>query len=130
MQDLPKGLQGLRIQLLGAEPRLGCPVCEAVDASQEVADPLGSIPLGFQPTHEPIELGTGRPHTSLSTLTLSLTQPLLRGGGWAVTLEPLTQAERTLVYAVRSYARFRENFYVYIAGGADHVGLGAAPPEA
>ena len=66
-----------------------------------------------------IELFTGRPHVSISNLTLSLTQPLLRGGGWAVTLEPLTQSERTLLYAVRSYARFRENFYVFIAGGAD-----------
>jgi hypothetical protein len=66
-----------------------------------------------------IDLGTGRPHVGISNLALSFTQPLLRGGGWAVTLEPLTQSERTLLYAVRSYARFRENFYVYVAGGAD-----------
>jgi outer membrane protein TolC len=66
-----------------------------------------------------IDLGTNAPHVGISNFTLSITQPLLRGGGWAVTLEPLTQAERTLVYAVRSYARFRENFYVYIVGGAD-----------
>lgn len=66
-----------------------------------------------------VNLGSGNPTVSLSTLTLSAVQPLLRGGGWAVTLEPLTQAERTLVYGVRSFARFRSNFYVYVAGGAD-----------
>jgi len=60
VQGLPKDLKRLRIQLLGAEPRLGCPVCEAVNASQELADRLGLIPLGFQPVHEPIEMGTGR----------------------------------------------------------------------
>jgi outer membrane protein TolC len=66
-----------------------------------------------------IDLSNGNPTIGLSNLTLQITQPLLQGGGWAVTLEPLTQAERTLVYGVRSYARFRKNFYVYIAGGAD-----------
>jgi outer membrane protein TolC len=64
-----------------------------------------------------INLGTGTPTIGISNLTLSLVQPLLRGGGTAVTLEPLTQAERDLVYGVRSYARFRKNYYVYIAGG-------------
>ncbi|HJZ89708.1 MAG TPA: TolC family protein [Gemmataceae bacterium] len=66
-----------------------------------------------------INLGTGTPTIGISNLTLSLLQPLLRGGGTAVTLEPLTQAERTLVYGVRSYARFRKNYYVYIAGGGE-----------
>jgi outer membrane protein TolC len=66
------------------------------------------------------DIGAGSgPTTSLSTLTLELTQPLLRGGGWAVTLEPLTQAERNLLYGIRSYARYRELFYVYIAGGGE-----------
>jgi outer membrane protein TolC len=66
-----------------------------------------------------IELGTGNPTIGVSNLTLSVVQPLLQGGGWAVTLEPLTQAERSLVYGVRSYARFRKNYYVFIAGGGD-----------
>lgn len=55
--------------------------------------------------------------TSTSNISLDLMQPLLRGGGRAVTLEPLTQAERDLVYEIRSYARFRKEFYVSIAGG-------------
>jgi hypothetical protein len=66
-----------------------------------------------------INLGTGTPTIGISNLTLSLLQPLLRGGGTAVTLEPLTQAERNLVYGVRSYARFRKNYYVFIAGGGN-----------
>ena len=32
--------------------------------------------------------------TSVSTINLDAIQPLLRGGGKAVTLEPLTQVER------------------------------------
>ncbi|HJT75627.1 MAG TPA: hypothetical protein VJ739_00335, partial [Gemmataceae bacterium] len=59
----------------------------------------------------------GRPFTSVSTINLDLVQPLLRGGGRAVTLEPLTQAERNLLYEIRNFARFREEFYVAIAGG-------------
>src|SRR5262249_37489895 len=59
-------------------------------------------------------------HTiSPSTALLELTQPLLRGGGRAVTLEPLTQAERILLYEIRSYAHFRKEFFVAIAGGGD-----------
>ncbi len=59
--------------------------------------------------------------TSTSTINLNFVQPLLQGGGKAVTLEPLTLAERNLVYSVRSYARFREQFYAYVM-------LGTAPP--
>jgi hypothetical protein len=66
-----------------------------------------------------VDLTTRRPDVSLSNFTLTLTQPFLQGGGWAVTLESLTQAQRNLVYGIRSYARFRKLFYVYIAGGAD-----------
>jgi hypothetical protein len=66
-----------------------------------------------------VDLGHGNSTVALSTLTLAATQPLLRGGGWAVTLEPLTQTERTLVYAVRSFAHYRKVYYAYLAGGTD-----------
>ena len=66
-----------------------------------------------------IDLSTKKPAIGFSNIALTLTQPLLRGGGWAVTMEPLTQTERDLVYGVRSYARFRKNFYVSIAGGGE-----------
>jgi hypothetical protein len=59
-----------------------------------------------------VDLSNGRPTVSTGTLGLTFIQPFLRGGGFAVTLEALTQAERTLLYAIRSYARFRSLFYV------------------
>ncbi len=57
--------------------------------------------------------------TVISALPISFVQPLLRGGGRAVTLEPLTQAERNLLYAVRSFALFRQQFFVVtLTGGS------------
>jgi hypothetical protein len=52
---------------------------------------------------------------STSNLNFNAIQPLLRGGGEAVALESLTSAERNLLYAIRSYARFRKELYVEIA---------------
>ncbi|AMV27963.1 hypothetical protein VT84_26400 [Gemmata sp. SH-PL17] len=69
-----------------------------------------------------IDLSGDKPQTSISNLSLSLMQPFLRGGGFAVTLEDLTQAERTLVYAMRSYTRFRKLFYVALAAGGSGGG--------
>ncbi len=68
-----------------------------------------------------IDLSGDRPTINVSTLGLALVQPLLRGGGLAVTLEALTQSERTLLYGVRSYARFRSNFYVAIVGNGSYT---------
>lgn len=68
-----------------------------------------------------VDLSGGRPTISVSTLGLSLAMPFLRGGGFAVTLEPLTLAERNLLYAIRSYARFRSVFYVAITGQGDYT---------
>ncbi len=68
-----------------------------------------------------VNVGNGKPTIGVSDLTLSLSQPFLRGGGFAVTLENLTQAERTLLYALRSYARFRNLFYYAIAGGGGYT---------
>jgi len=41
---------------------------------------------------------------STPSLVFDISQPLLRGGGMAVALEPLTQSERNLLYEVRSSA--------------------------
>jgi hypothetical protein len=71
--------------------------------------------------------GTGpRPVTSQSTINLDIVQPLLQGAGCAVTLEPLTQAERNLLYQIRDYARFRKELYVAIAGGGGGSITGAS----
>jgi hypothetical protein len=71
-------------------------------------------------------LNLGHGTTSSSVINLDLVQPLLRGGGRAVTLEPLTQAERNLLYNIRAYARFREQFYLSIALGTSLPGSLAA----
>ena len=52
---------------------------------------------------------------SVTILNFDAIQPLLRGGGEAVALESLTQAERNLLYQIRNYARFRKELYVEIA---------------
>ena len=49
-------------------------------------------------------------------LGLTLAHRLARAGR-AVTLEPLTQAERNLLYVVRDFAKFRQEFFVFIAAG-------------
>jgi outer membrane protein TolC len=48
----------------------------------------------------------------MTNVSLAATQPLLRGFGPAIVEEPLTQAERNLVYAVRTFERFRRSFAV------------------
>jgi hypothetical protein len=55
--------------------------------------------------------------TVVSSLPISFVQPLLRGGGRAVTLEPLTQDERSLLYAVRAFGLFRQQFFVVTLTG-------------
>jgi hypothetical protein len=56
----------------------------------------------------------GRQPTVQSVLPLTFIQPFLRGGGRAVTLEPLTLAERQLLYQIRNFIRFRQDFIPYI----------------
>lgn len=43
--------------------------------------------------------------------------PLLRGSGKYIVQEPLTQAERNVVYAINDFERFKRAFAVDIAGG-------------
>lgn len=47
-----------------------------------------------------------------SILNLTLTQPLLRGAGRHIAREPLTQAERNVIYAIRDFERFRSQFAI------------------
>jgi len=65
---------------------------------------------------------TGDPSVSTSSaLVGSLTQPLLRGAGRKVAAERLTQAERDLLYALRNFTRFRQEFSVQIC--SDYYGV-------
>lgn len=64
----------------------------------------------------------GSPGTaSASALSYSLTQPLLFNAGRKIALEPLTQAERNVLYAARVLARFRQTLFVDVA--ADYLQL-------
>ena len=55
--------------------------------------------------------------TVQSSLPLTFMQPFLRGAGRAVVLENLTQAERSLLYQVRTFAQFRQQFIVDMLTG-------------
>ncbi len=58
-----------------------------------------------------------RQPTVLSSLPFSFVQPLLKGGGRAVILEPLTTEERNLLYQVRAFTQFRQQFFVVTLTG-------------
>jgi outer membrane protein TolC len=45
-----------------------------------------------------------------SNILVNFTQPLLRGFGRQVRMEALVENERTLLYAIREFARFRKSF--------------------
>ncbi len=59
---------------------------------------------------------TGDPReTAASVLTARLIQPLLRGAGRRIAQEQLTQAERNIIYEIRSFSRYRKTFAISIA---------------
>jgi len=57
----------------------------------------------------------GAPDTFDAGMSIRLTQPLLRGAGRGPTMESLTQAERSLMYRIREFELFRENFSIDVA---------------
>ncbi len=60
-----------------------------------------------------VDVLTGNARSGLSRiLTLSIEQPLLRGSNPDIVLENLTQAERNLLYQLRTFSRFRKEFVV------------------
>jgi len=68
----------------------------------------GRIAVDF--TTDFLRFVSGDPRvTSSSALVATFSQPLLRGGGKAAA-EPLTQAERNMLYALRDFVRFRQEF--------------------
>lgn len=58
--------------------------------------------------------------TASTVIDFSFVQPLLRGGGRDVVMERLTLAERTLLYNVRSFERFRTGFYLNVTVGRNN----------
>ncbi len=71
------------------------------------------VTMGF--TKEIVEYFTD-PDTSSdsSTLSLNVFQPLLNGFGPLVSKEPLRQAERNMIYSVRNFRRYQQNFVIDI----------------
>jgi outer membrane protein TolC len=58
---------------------------------------------------------SGDPHTSLrSVLMATVTAPILGSGAGKVAREQLTQAERNILYDIRSFNRYRKTFVVNI----------------
>jgi len=65
---------------------------------------------------------TGDPSVQTSSaLVASIAQPLLRGRGRDVNAETLTQAERDVLYQLRTFQRFRQEFAVQVATGYYNV---------
>jgi len=58
--------------------------------------------------------GAARRDTS-TVLDLAITQPLLRGAWPSIAQEPLTQAERNVIYAVRAFERAKHEIAVQVA---------------
>jgi len=59
--------------------------------------------------------GLDDPRTFSSSLGVSLSQPLLRGAGHEIAFESLVQAERNLIYTIRDYELFRQDFSIRVA---------------
>lgn len=58
---------------------------------------------------------TGKTSSASSSISMNFIQPLLRDFGRQVRMEGLTQGERSLLYQLRIFARFRKEFYVDLA---------------
>ncbi|MFT7667666.1 MAG: outer membrane protein TolC [Planctomycetota bacterium] len=61
------------------------------------------------------DLSGGGGWTAQSSFGFLFSQPLMRGAGGWIVYEDLTQAERTLVYEIRSFERFRRELAVDLA---------------
>jgi len=84
----------------GANLGLGQSLAEGMDISLRVATDW-------------LRYLTGDPRTSLgSVLSATVSQPLLRGAGRAIVQENLTQAERSMLYQLRDFNRYRQQFVV------------------
>ncbi|MBI5363271.1 MAG: TolC family protein [Planctomycetes bacterium] len=59
--------------------------------------------------------GSAAGNTYSSLAAIHLSQPLLRGAGRDIAWEGLTQAERSLLYAIRNFELFREGFSIDVA---------------
>ncbi|MCX8064097.1 MAG: TolC family protein [Candidatus Hydrogenedentes bacterium] len=76
---------------------------------------LGGGRLAIQLTNNFLRfLSGGTTESAQSVLSASFTQPLWRGRGRLVSAENLTQAERNVLYDLRDFTRYRQEFVVDI----------------
>ncbi|MCA9066311.1 MAG: hypothetical protein KDA96_24760, partial [Planctomycetaceae bacterium] len=66
---------------------------------------------------------TGGTTSANSVLSFQFLQPLMRRAFREVQLEPLTLAERSLLYSVRDFAFYRQDFYIDTVGTGGYLGL-------
>ncbi len=90
---------------------------ERADSPGATASASQVLPTGGTLTVSGSESGTdarapGGPYDSATSVEAALRQPLLRGAGWEASHESLTQAQRAVVYALRDFARYREQFLI------------------
>ncbi len=102
--------------LSGDYRRVGDDELWAADTSFGISQLLATgAEVSLRVTSAFLEYTTGAPRTSAaSALAFDFIQPLWRGAGRAVAQESLTQAERDVVYQLRSFARFHKSFAVDI----------------
>jgi outer membrane protein TolC len=85
-----------------------------IDVSWLIRD-VGKITAAF--TTDFLRYLTGDPRTVTSSrVGATFVRPLLRNAGFQAQLEALTQAERDLLYDVRSFTQYRKTFSVQVAG--------------
>lgn len=61
--------------------------------------------------------------TTATAITVNFTQPLLRGAWARNVTQPLSLAERGVLYRVRDFAHFRREFYVRLMSQSGYLGL-------
>jgi outer membrane protein TolC len=81
---------------------------------------LGRVSAAF--TTDFLRFLSGDPRTATSSqIGATFARPLLRNAGYKAEIENLTQAERSLLYQLRDFTRFRKDFSVQIASAYYNV---------
>jgi outer membrane protein TolC len=71
--------------------------------------------IGLNIANDVLRFYTGDPtRTAISTISVNLFQPLLRGAGAIAAAESLTQAERNVIYEIRDFSHFQNVFILEV----------------
>lgn len=72
--------------------------------------------VGLSFSHQFVRYLSGDPRpVAADTLGFNVVQPLLAGAGSLATMEPLVDAERGMIYAVRAFRRYQQGFIIDVA---------------